>query len=71
MAYFNYHAKIKRLIMEGKLTGYGFYDNYNGIEPALVLYFGDKAYPIRKYRWEEYLPFLIEMADKIKNFQES
>ena len=36
-----------------------FVDEYNGISPALVLYFeGSKPMPIRKYRWEEYLPFL-------------
>ena len=59
MSYFNYHAKAKRLIKDGHLVGYEFVDNWNGIKPALVLYF-DKAnpMPIREYRWQEYLPLL-------------
>lgn len=69
MAYFNYHAKIKRLILEGKLTGYKFVDEYNGIKPALVLYFADeKPMPIRSYRWEEYIPILMSKGDTIKDF---
>jgi len=39
MSYFNYHAKAKRLIKDGHLVGYEFVDNWNGIKPALVLYF--------------------------------
>ena len=68
MSYFNYHAKVKKMILEGKLTGYEFVDEYNGISPALVLYFSNtKPMPIRKYRWEEYLPFLYAKCDKIHN----
>ena len=66
MLYFNYHAKVKKMILEGRLTGYEFLDNYNGITPALVLYFKDsKPMPIRKNRWEEYLPILMSKSDKI------
>ena len=66
--YFNYHAKVKRRILEGKLTGYEFVDDYNGIKPALVLYFkGERPMPIRDYKWEEYLPILINKCDQIKN----
>jgi len=65
--YFNYHAKVRKLILEGKLTGYKFVDEYNGISPALVLYFeGEKPMPIRKHRWEEYLPVIMNLCDKIK-----
>ena len=68
MAYFNYHAKVKRLIFEGKLTGYKFVDEYNGIRPALVLYFIDeKPMPIRQHRWEEYIDILMSKCDHIKN----
>lgn len=64
--YFNYHAKAKRLIIEGKLTGYKFVDDYNGIRPALVLYFKDEnPMPIRDYRWGEYVPMLIDRGEKI------
>ena len=65
--YFNYHAKVKRLILEGKLIGYEFVDEYKGISPALVLHFNDgKSMPIRDYRWEEYLPYLINFNEKGK-----
>lgn len=67
--YFNYHAKVKKLILEGKLTGYEFLDNYNGISPALLLHFADhKSMPIRDYMWEEYLPYIINFNEnKEKN----
>ena len=62
--YFNYHAKVKRLILEGRLMGYEFLDEYNGISPVLLLYFeGARPMPIRDYMWEEYLP-ILEQFDK-------
>lgn len=62
--YFNYHAKVKKLIFEGKLIGYEFLDEYNGISPALLLYFSDhRPMPIRDYMWEEYLPFLMKLDE--------
>ena len=65
--YFNYHAKVKKLIMEGKLVGYEFLDEYNGISPALLLYFDDhKPMPIRDYMWEEYLPYIMNFENKNK-----
>ena len=33
MAYFNYHAKAKKLISQGYLIHYEFVDNWNGIKP--------------------------------------
>lgn len=59
--YYNYHATAKRLIREKKLIGYFFTENHRGISPALVLIFDDYVHPempIRKHRWEEYLPLL-------------
>ena len=57
--YFNYHATAKRLIAEGRLTGYRFLDEYNGISPCLLLLFDNhRPMPIRQYRWEEYLPLI-------------
>ena len=61
MPYFNYHAKAKKLILEGKLKEYYFTDSYNSISPALVLIFNDPkrpAMPIREHRWSEYEPLL-------------
>lgn len=59
MAYFNYHAKAKNLIEEGHLTHYEIVDNWNGIKPALVLYFdNNRPMPIREYRWAEYFEII-------------
>ncbi|WP_085248061.1 thermostable hemolysin delta-VPH [Gilliamella mensalis] len=59
MSYFNYHAKAKKLIKDGHLVSYKFVDNWNGIKPALILYFKDaNPMPIREYRWNEYLTLL-------------
>ncbi len=57
--YFNYHAKIKKLIQEHHLIGYKFMDKYNKISPALVLLFDcHPPMPIRQHRWQEYKIFL-------------
>lgn len=57
--YFNYHAKAKRLIADGKLVSWKFYDDWNGISPALVLFFkNEKPMPVREYRWDEYLTLI-------------
>lgn len=66
MGYFSYHAVARRLIKEGKLAGYYFTDDYNGICPALVLLFDDVIHPvmpIREYRWEEYRELLSEKKE--------
>lgn len=54
--YYNYHAKAKQLINEGHLIEQKIVDDWNGIKPALVLYFDNhRPMPIRQYRWDEYL----------------
>lgn len=59
MAYFNYHAKAKNLIAEGHLTRFEIVENWNGISPALVLYFdNNKPMPIREHRFDEYMKLL-------------
>lgn len=59
MAYFNYHAKAKNLIAEGHLTRFEIVENWNGIKPALVLYFdNDKPMPIREHKFDEYMKLL-------------
>lgn len=63
MSYFNYHGTAKRLISEGKLTGYYFTEKHPSFSPALVLLFDDPKHPvmpIREYRFSEYLPLLPE-----------
>ncbi len=59
--YFNYHAKVKRLIKEGKAIGFEFLESYNNISPCLLIFFKDeKAMPIRVDRFDEYLKLLRE-----------
>jgi hypothetical protein len=59
MSYFNYHSKIKRLILGGHLIGYKVIDNWNGISPALVFYFdNNRPMPVREYRFKEYFEIL-------------
>lgn len=59
MAYFNYHAKAKQLIVDGHLTHFEIVPKWNNISPALVLYFdNNKPMPIREYRFDEYLNIL-------------
>lgn len=64
MGYYNYHGIAKKLIFEGQLQGYEFFEDYHGIKPALVLYFkSHRPIPIRAYRWEEYLPLIGGLSD--------
>ena len=58
MSYYNYHAKAKQLISQGHLVKMEIVKHWNGISPALVLYFDNhRPMPIREYRWDEYLQF--------------
>ena len=58
MTYFDYHAKVKKLIKEGKLKSYYFDKSYNNIGFALVLCFDGKKYPIREERFLEYFDLI-------------
>ncbi len=61
MPYYNYHSTAKKLISEGKLTGFYYIEKYNHISPALVLIFESFVHPkmpIRQYRWHEYINLL-------------
>lgn len=60
--YFNYHAKIKRLINEEKLIKVEIVEKYNNISPAMVLYFKDNPpMPIREYKWSLYFEIIREL----------
>ena len=55
MGYYSYHAMAKKLIKEGHLVKMEIVEHWNGISPALVLYFDNhRPMPIREYRWDEY-----------------
>lgn len=63
MAYFNYHAKAKRLITEGKLVEYKIVKKHNAISPALLLYFKDGLImPIREHKWDEYFEIIKNIS---------
>jgi len=51
-----YHNKIKQRIRNKELVSYQYVEEYNGIKPALLLYFDTepKVRPIREHRFEEY-----------------
>ena len=59
MAYFNYHAKIKRLIKQGEFLRFEIVEEYNGIKPCMIIYFKNhKPMPVREHRFNEYLTLL-------------
>lgn len=59
--YYNYHAKAKRLIAEGHLSGYEVLEKYNNISPCLLLYFDNqRPMPIREHKWDEYMQIIKE-----------
>lgn len=59
--YFNYHAKVKRLIMEGEAIGYDILSSYHDISPCLLIYFkNSKPMPIREHHFDEYIKLLAE-----------
>ena len=65
--YFNYHAKIKKMISENHLTDYQFVKKYNNISPALVFFFDcHKPMPVRAHRWQEYKLFLERFNINLK-----
>ncbi len=63
--YFNYHAKAKKMIEDGHLSGYELLENYNNISPCLLLYFDNhRPLPIREHRWDEYMNLINEKQKK-------
>ena len=70
--YFNYHAKVKRLIKEGRAVGYEFLESYHNISPCLLIYFiGERPMPIRADHFDEYLKLLREFDIKSKSEERS
>lgn len=67
MTYFNYHAKLKRLISEGHLIKVEYVNEHHGISPAMVFYFDNsRSMPIREYRFREYELLLAKINFKNK-----
>lgn len=70
MTYFNYHAKVKKLIVEGHCKGARLVEEYHGISPALVLHFDNHPpMPIRQHKWKEYFGLL--KINNITTFKEN
>ena len=60
MTYFNYHAKVQKLIKDGLLKSYYFVEKYKNIGKVIVLDFDYINLPIRE-QWFEYYLDLINM----------
>lgn len=59
--YFNYHAKVRRLIEEGHALGFQFLKEYHNISPCLLIYFDNThPMPIREHKFEEYVFILAK-----------
>jgi hypothetical protein len=59
MAYFNYHAKAKKLIKEGHLLRFEIVPTWGNISPALVLFFDNNTpMPIREHKFAEYVELI-------------
>ena len=61
--YFNYHAKVKKLIENGQATGFEFFEEYHKISPCLVIFFkSSPPMPIRAHKFDEYLFLLAKFG---------
>lgn len=61
--YYNYHAIIKKKLLNGELLEAKVVKEYNKISPCLILIFPDKTYPIREHKFEEYFKLLEEIGN--------
>lgn len=67
--YFNYHAKIKKLISEGEFVKFEILENYHGIKPAMLIFFKNHPpMPVREHRFEEYFKLFdsLPKSDKTR-----
>lgn len=59
--YFNYHNKVKKTIETDQIIKIEIVDNWNGISPAMVIYFKNhNPMPIREHKWDEYIQFILD-----------
>ena len=57
--YFNYHSKVKQIINQDEILKIEIVDNYNGISPAMLIYFKNHPpTPIREHKWDEYISYI-------------
>ena len=63
--YFNYHSKVKQTIDKDIIIKIEIVDNWNGISPAMVIYFKNhNPMPIREHKWDEYIKYLQNLNDR-------
>ncbi|MBO7527047.1 MAG: thermostable hemolysin delta-VPH [Clostridia bacterium] len=65
MSYFNYHAKVQKLIKDGCLVSFHFENNYKNIGNALILNFKYMILPVRE-KWFDYYLDLIYSTYSVK-----
>lgn len=59
MSYYNYHGIATKLISQGHCVKAEFFETYNKISPALVLFFDNhRPMPIREHKFDFYLTLL-------------
>lgn len=59
--YFNYHAKVRKLIKTEHCLGFEIVENYHEIKPCLLLFFDNcHPMPIRVNRFDEYKILLAQ-----------
>lgn len=57
--YFNYHSKVKQIINQDEILKIEIVNNYNGISPAMLIYFKNHPpMPIREHKWDEYISYI-------------
>ena len=62
--YFNYHAKVKKKIVEVGVARFEFVEKYNNISPALLIYFKDGSMmPVREHKFLEYIALIDKNID--------
>lgn len=70
MGYYNYHGMIKRRMRSGEKFSVQIRTEYNKISPVMLICFTDRVFPIREYRFEEYLAMLNELGVNIEDNRE-
>ena len=75
MSYYNYHARVKKFILENKDNiKVKIVDKYNNISPCMLIYNSNKSYPIREYKWDIYINLFeklnIDIDIKVRNENE-
>ena len=59
---FNYHAKVKKIINQDKITKIEILDEYHSISPCMLIHFkNNPPMPIREHKWDEYIAYILNL----------